>query len=196
MILKIDKGINDVNLSHLSPYINWVSGDAFFPSEIGKNHHILIAYLTSQLPEGSFVADFGTNFGASALAFASNPDVTVYTYDLEDYFPSEGLTCKSLKNVRFVKGDCIKHLHLFSNTSIILLDIAPHDGYQEKIVLEGLKKNDYKGIVICDDIDYSDAMRDFWTAVNYKKMDVTKYGHWSGTGIIVFDPNTIDVVVI
>jgi hypothetical protein len=32
-------------------------------------------------------------------------------------------------------------------------------------------------------------MNKIWNTISFKKFDLTKYGHWSGTGIIDFDNN-------
>ena len=53
----------------------------------------------------------------------------------------------------------------------------------------------YAGMVLCDDIHISQDMKNFWNDVPLKKIDVTKYGHVTGTGIIVFDPTVVDVIV-
>jgi hypothetical protein len=41
-------------------------------------------------------------------------------------------------------------------------------------------------------------MKDFWNTIpeNLTKYDVTDIGHWTGTGIIVFDPNTYDIKIV
>ena len=39
-------------------------------------------------------------------------------------------------------------------------------------------------------------MQDFWEWVDLKKYDISKYGHWSGTGVIVFDETSYDVSII
>jgi hypothetical protein len=70
---------------------------------------------------------------------------------------------------------------------LIFLDIDPHDGSMEFEFYNWLKDNNYKGILILDDIWYFKGMRDnLWTKISDIKHDVTSLGHWSGTGIVDF----------
>ena len=68
----------------------------------------------------------------------------------------------------------------------IMLDTFHDGGFEREFILE-LLKNNYKGMVLCDDIYLNDEMKSFWEWVPLQKIDVSKYGHWSGTGIILFD---------
>jgi hypothetical protein len=65
---------------------------------------------------------------------------------------------------------------------------------------EWLKQNDYKGIIIYDDIylkkghavdgfdTTTNDMVEFWNKIpNEYKIDLTHVGHWSGTGLVSFN---------
>ena len=196
MILKIDKGIFDVDLSAFNQYLSWCGDFGFFPMEPGQNHHKLLAYLVSQLSAGSLVADLGTHQGASALALAYNPNVLVLSFDISMHFEPTKKSFRDLPNVTFILNDCLNCIDMYQTAKIIMLDVNPHDGKQERKLLLELMERDYKGIVICDDIHLNDEMKEFWNSiVGGKKLDVTKYGHWSGTGVVIFDPQTLDVEV-
>lgn len=48
----------------------------------------------------------------------------------------------------------------------------------------GVKHNNYKGLVVWDDIFLNQDMIDIWNSIpNDEKVDITKYGHFSGTGL-------------
>jgi hypothetical protein len=49
-----------------------------------------------------------------------------------------------------------------------------------------LVRNNWKGMMVCDDIHYFEGMRRFWSEVSHKKVDLSKYGHSAGTGCILF----------
>jgi hypothetical protein len=68
--------------------------------------------------------------------------------------------------------------------------VDPHNGFMEMDFYNFLKKIDYQGFVICDDIWYFKEMRDnFWLKLEDKyKYDITNFGHFSGTGIFTFNP--------
>ncbi len=195
MILDIDQGVHSVDLSHLTQYLAWHYLNAYFPMTAGENHHLLLAYLSNQLNPGALVCDLGTQYGASALALSYNKLVKVRTYDLLDYVPAGAVSFRNVSNITGVIGDCFTKIDEMIDSDIILLDISPHNGQDESRILSLLLNHDYRGLLICDDINWNDPMKQFFKDVNLKKYDVTRYGHWSGTGIIVFDPDTLDVRV-
>lgn len=196
MILHLNGNVNEVDLSDFKQYTTFHSAaQQFFPMKPGENHHNLLACLSSQLPAGSLVADLGTHLGHSALALASNPNVNVLTIDIRDFAPPMH-SFKEVQNIKFICGNCIDLLDEYINALIILLDIDPHDGKQEQVITDLLSRRGFKGILVCDDIHLSDSMRYFWNSIPYRKIDATVYGHYSGTGIVVFDPYTIDVSMV
>lgn len=196
MILKINRTINMLNMAPLIKYISWHENAKHFNQPGGIEHYKMLAYLATQIPKGSTVIDLGTYLGSSAIALSYNEDITVETYDIVDLIPCDKTTTvNTLANVKRIIKDCKDCIPAFKDKLLIVLDIDPHDGVQEKQVIQSLIDVDYKGIVICDDININKDMRDFWSWVPLKKTDVTQYGHWTGTGIITFDPDTIDVVV-
>jgi hypothetical protein len=75
------------------------------------------------------------------------------------------------------------------------LDIDPHDGTTETQFLDALHTNGFRGIILCDDIKLNDGMKEFWDGIpsHLKKVDLTAWGHWSGTGAVIYDPSYIDL---
>lgn len=70
----------------------------------------------------------------------------------------------------------------------IVVDLHPHEGGLEKSIYEKCKRIDYKGFIIYDDTELNDEMKSFINEIpNNEKIDVTKYGHWSGTTIVNFN---------
>ena len=78
---------------------------------------------------------------------------------------------------------------VLKSAKIILLDIDPHDGIQEKKFTDYLKKINYQGYVLCDDIFLNEGMKNWWESLDVEKYDVTEIGHMTGTGIINFYKN-------
>lgn len=68
------------------------------------------------------------------------------------------------------------------------MDIDPHEGTREYELYQWLKFNKYQGLLLCDDIWFFKPMRDnFWYLIpSAEKLDLTRFGHWSGTGLIRF----------
>lgn len=194
-LLKIGRTVNMINLVPKLPYISWHDNHRHFNQPGGVEQYKLLAYISSQLPDGTTVIDVGTYLGCSALALSYNEKVNVVTYDAVDNIPNDKTTIKSIPNINMILSDYKDHIQSFIDKPIIVLDIERHDGIQEKIIVQRLIDAGYKGIIICDDININADMKAFWEWVPIKKHDVSKYGHWTGTGIIVFDPAHIDVVI-
>ena len=201
MKLRIDSGVHAVDLATYAQY----TASPYLTLPAGQEHYKLLAYLSGQLPPGSLVADLGTLQAASAVALASNPSVRVRSYDLA-LQPQVVAQCR-LPNVEFTEADCIDCVADFANAAMIVLDIDPHDGKQETNLLVQLELHSFRGVLVCDDINLNDGMKKFWAGAHncwrdklerqpaYKLYDLTLYGHWSGTGLVVFNPETVDVEV-
>jgi hypothetical protein len=165
---------------------NMVFAKAYLPEhhyvmlEKNNEHYKLVAHLANNL-HNTVVYDIGTYRGLSAIAMASNPTNKVVSYDIEDF-----LECTTPTNVEFKIGDCFLDPEM-PKSPLILLDVDPHDGKFEKKFIEFLIANNYKGMVVCDDIHLNLQMEQFWEGVTVKKYDVTEIGHYSGTGMIIFD---------
>ena len=80
-------------------------------------------------------------------------------------------------------------------SDLIFLDAA-HDGKMEQEIYDFLCRNDYKGILLLDDISLNKEMALFWRGIDKKKYDITEIGHGkdddfnrSGTGLVDFSGN-------
>jgi hypothetical protein len=38
-----------------------------------------------------------------------------------------------------------------------------------------------------DDINLNNPMKEFWNVITEDKYDISEYGHWSGTGLVIFE---------
>ena len=65
-------------------------------------------------------------------------------------------------------------------------------GYKKRI-FDALKKKGFSGIVLVDDIKLTEGIKTFWNEIEHKKYDLTKYGHWSGTGLVIFDSSRFEL---
>lgn len=205
ILIKINDEVKNENLEDMYEYIEWSKEMYdFFKEQAGKEHYKLISFIAKQFPDGSVFVDVGTAHGHSAIALTSNNKSKVITYDLIDRFIRENPTPykKTIKNhprIDFRVKNCLeaKEFDEVKKSPLIFLDVDPHDGNQERIIVNMLKMADYKGVILCDDIHLNEGMRKWWNNEipnGIKKMDLTKYGHWSGTGALIFDTSFIDIV--
>lgn len=76
---------------------------------------------------------------------------------------------------------------------LIYVDIHPHEGIEENRINQSLQESHYEGVVVFDDIWHFKTMRDtFWFHIPEKnKRDLTRVGHYSGTGLVFYNENKI-----
>jgi predicted O-methyltransferase YrrM len=206
VVFTISPDVHNEDLSEMYPYASWHTHFEYFQKGPGREHYKLLKHLARQCGEGAIVADIGTYAGHSALALAAAENVAkVVSYDLTDHFElmadkhAGKLTIKDHSKVNYRIRNCMEEMGFLKNLKLIMLDVDPHDGIQEKEIVDALLAAGYKGIVICDDIYKNLEMRTWWaTGVpdGVKKIDVSKFGHWSGTGILIFsDECNVEVLM-
>ena len=161
----------------------------YFSLRSGQEHYRLLTYL-SMIFDNVNIFDIGTCGGASAFALSSNPNNTVYTFDIQDVH-SKSLS--DVNNIKFCIENILDNKEIYQTllaSPFIFLD-TKHDGVFENEFYNFLVNNNYKGILGLDDIHLNDEMKNFWNNIFIKKYDVTKYGHGSGTGLVIFNDTQI-----
>lgn len=154
-------------------------------------HHTLLTKLAASYRNATIIG-IGTFNGASAYALSREPSNTVHSFDIvrAKVLPQIPNVTYHSDNLMTPEGrETWKDTLLAS--PLIFLDIDPHEGTEEYTFYEWLRDNDYKGLLVCDDIWYFEGMRrNFWYKIPYEhKIDVTDQGHtFSGTGIVRFHP--------
>ena len=165
--------INEMDMSHLVPFLEWNKDKRYFDMEAGKEHYRLVSYL-SNLFDNKFFVNIGTNNGFSALALAHDDEARVKTYDVFDYIPDD---TKKKSNIDFHIMDYMNDIDEIVKSDFIIVDLIPHDGIEEKRIFDALKKKGFSGIVLVDDIKLTEGIKTFWNEIEHKKYDLTKYGH-------------------
>lgn len=158
----------------------------------GQEHYKLLSFLSSKF-NNSNILDIRTHTGHSALALSYNSSNTVYSFDIVDNVKP---FIKPAMNIKFHLEDLFnkevfdKWADFILACPFIFLDVDPHNGFMETTFVSYLKDIDYQGFVVCDDIWFFKDMRNnFWYKIEDKyRYDLTDIGHWSGTGVITFNP--------
>lgn len=178
---------------------------------IGEEHYKLLCCISQQIQNG-IIIDIGTHHGNSAVSLAysltNKSNNLVYSFDIKKMIQDSCIDFFNKYSVKYCLENIFdeniknKYKHLLLSSSLIMIDIDPHDGILEYEMYLWLKNNNYKGFIIYDDIflekghlanDYLETtnnMIDFWNKIpDNEKIDITHIGHWSGTGIVCFDFN-------
>jgi len=185
----------------LSEYVKFITREdhkLIFNDPPGKNHYKLLAYL-SLLIDNISILELGTHHSISSLALSINKKNTVITYDVSNRY---GITPQPINVTRRIGNIFeLREEAIMLSSSIIFLDTA-HEGDFEWQIYTYLRDNDYKGILILDDIHWNDAMRKVWNDIDTLKYDITDIGHGkciagpnnyniSGTGLVDFSGKII-----
>lgn len=165
----------------------WACG-AFLAN--GGEHYQLLAYLASKLPSESVAVDVGTAEGASALALRAG-GVKVFSFDVK---PTMLMPLRTFPGITFKVADGVESALSLLDARLIVLDINPHEGEREFEMVRRLDEARWKGLLVCDDIHLTPSMDAFWESVRESKWDVTKYGHFTGTGIVGFGGESVTVL--
>lgn len=155
----------------------------WFHLRSGQEHYRLLVYLATKCFDGVNISDIGTYKGASAVALAQNLKNKVFSLDIA--VQKETI---SNENITFCIGNYRADSNIQKNildSSFILLDVD-HMYTNEIWLYKFLVDNNWKGSMMCDDIYLNNEMRQFWNEVSHPKIDITKYGHITGTGLINF----------
>lgn len=163
----------------------YIQGDipTHFTNSPGVEAYTLYMNSSKKLPKDSLISDLGTFQGLSALALSINTNIKVESYDI-DLRPNK---VSKRKNIKFIEANIFDYIDRILTSDLILIDLDPHDGVQEKRFFDILIENKYKGITLWDDIHINLGMQNFWDMVNIEKEDLTNVGHHSGTGYIKFE---------
>lgn len=161
------------------PYID-AAGIPYFTKPAGTEHYRLLAHL-STLYSHRLVLDVGTFHGASAVALSANPLVQVISYDIQNHRTLDILR----SNIEFRVKNVLDDKDRLAQASLILLDTF-HDGGFEREFLQCLQSIGFRGTLLLDDTHLNEAMKSFWGEIPLPKADLTRVGHWSGTGAVYF----------
>ena len=173
-----------LNSLDLTLHHNELVGDIarqYFKEDAGKEHYRLLAYMSTQFNDSTFI-DIGTYQAASAVALSFNERSKVLSFDLD----KQSLWYRTAnENINYIIGDVLNYIEDIKSSPLIFFD-TEHDGTFETILYNELNVIKYTGILIADDIHLNPQMEAWWASIHHKKYDITQYGHWSGTGIVLF----------
>jgi predicted O-methyltransferase YrrM len=158
-------------------------------------HYKLLAGLIRALGAKT-VIEIGTFTGMSAVAIAEAlpADGRLVTFDLKPWreFPNTWLREEDFAGGRIAQeiadiaapGVIGRYAGLFAQADFIFID-GPKDGVTEPRFIDALASLELarKPIVMFDDIRVLNMVA-IWRKLARPKLDLTSFGHWSGTGLV------------
>ena len=157
----------------------------------GEHYRLLKAMVTLLEPES--VVEIGTFTGMGSFALAQAARGRLHTFDVVPWRNFES----HLSDSDFSGGRVIQHLAdladpdqfkihqpLLDASTFIFLD-GPKDGsFEARLLAQLTRLSPCAGrILVIDDIRFVN-MVDNWNAIASPKLDLTSFGHWSGTGLV------------
>lgn len=159
----------------------------------GEHYRLLASFVSILKP--SVVIEIGTHLGISALAMKKELPVgsKIHTFDICPWsnFPDTVLTQSDfdeqlIQNTENLLDPLVfeKYKTIFEEADLIFLDAAK-DGKMEKIFLKYFSQCNFKKkpILVIDDIRLWNMLH-IWNDISLPKLDITSFGHYTGTGIV------------
>lgn len=173
-------------------------GERYYRIYPGEQYNLLTAL--ARLLKPKVVFEYGTCLGLGSVALLQGMelDAKLYTVDIVPWNGFEGgrswLAPEDFASGRVTQfvGDMSSaaflesHRDALRHADLIFVD-GPKDGITEKAFLANLAAVDFAGkpLVVFDDTRLLN-MIDVWRAIDRPKMDLTSFGHWSGTGLVAW----------
>ena len=162
----------------------------------GEHYRLLGALVQVLRPKS--VIEIGTFTGLSAITMLKYlpPDSRMATFDVErwDAIPDTVLAPRDFADGRLVQhvdnlGDAeafARHRERIASADFMFID-GPKDNVFEHRFMELLRTIRFEKapILVFDDTRLWSMLR-FWRQLPYPKLDMTSFGHWSGTGLLEF----------
>ncbi|HEY7115212.1 MAG TPA: hypothetical protein VH475_01425 [Tepidisphaeraceae bacterium] len=184
--------MDEVNLDHLrrerASVPEWFS---IWPGE----HYLLLAALVKVM-QPRVAIEIGTDSGLSALCMKQYlpADGRIVTFDL---IPWQQVDGKDLVESDFADGRLEQRLvdlgdpakfeanrELIASAELFFIDGPKNVTFEESLMRQLATVNFAKPPILMFDDTRLPSMLKFWRELTYPKLDLTSFGHWSGTGLV------------
>lgn len=163
----------------------------------GEHYRLLAAFIDTIQPRN--VIEIGTEIGMSSLCMKQtlpkNGVITTFDITSWDSYETTLLTEEDFEDKRLVQytdnlyyfSNVQKHVDILSQADLIFID-ATHDGILEEKLMSYFEEIPFNKppYLIFDDIRVWTMLK-MWREIKHPKMDLTSFGHWSGTGIVQWE---------
>ncbi|MBP2303084.1 hypothetical protein [Azospirillum picis] len=166
----------------------------FFEIWPGEHYRFLAGMIAELKPRRLVEIGTGTGMGVLAMLSTMEPGATLQTLDI---IPWKDLRDSWLREDDFTNGQLIQHVcdvkspdfldrfsEVLAQADFVFVD-GPKDGVTEDILLSYIDRIKF----LCSPIFFFDDTRVInmaktWHAIRRPKLDLTAFGHWSGSGLV------------
>lgn len=159
----------------------------------GEHYRLLAGFVKTLRPE--LIVEVGTFTGVSALSLKKflSPDSGLVTFDIKEWNSYsntcltgndfDGMLVQHVEDLSDIDA-MLKYKILFEKADIILIGALKEDARVRKI-LNNLYRISFKKkpLMILDNIKLRN-MYDIWDGIDMPKLDLTLFGHSTGTGLV------------
>jgi predicted O-methyltransferase YrrM len=170
------------------------SGPRWYDHFPGEHYHLLTAMC--HLLKPTTVWEFGTDTGMSTVAFLEGlgGSARIYTVDIDSWqskqrpwlLADDFLSGRVTQVVSDMKAAdlFVRYRDSMAGTELVFVD-GPKDGFTEPAFLDLLATVPFRRspIIVFDDIRLMNMVF-IWRSIQRPKLDMTSFGHWSGTGLV------------
>ena len=164
----------------------------------GEGYKLLAGLIAVLAPK--LIVEIGTGGGTGTLTMLRMlaPAARLVTFDPVrwDDYPEHLLRGEDFQDGRLTQHaddlanpECFaRHRGLLERTEVFFLD-GPKDGLMEQRFLDHLRTVAFAAppVLIFDDIRVRNMLR-IWRRIASSKLDLTSFGHWTGTGLVEWQP--------
>ena len=158
----------------------------------GEHYKLLISIINTENFEQ--VTEVGTGSGIASKLILSETSAKINTFDIVPWLENNShLTIAEATDPRLKmhienlgeKKVFEKNIELFHNSNLIFLDASKDAVFEDNFLvkLSNLKFDNKLRLLFIDDIRHS-KMYKIWSSIKNPKIDLTSFGHWSGTGLV------------
>lgn len=196
------KAVEQASLMDLQEVALRMKSPPYFPNIWPGEHYKFLAGLVKVL-EPKTIIEIGTATGSSALSMKKTlpRNGKIITFDITSWQNYEDTLLKEkdfadnrliqYTDNLFYNENVLKHKDVLESADLIFID-ATHDGILEEKIMGHFKKLTFHNplILVFDDIRVWTMLK-MWREILHPKLDLTSFGHWSGTGIVQWNPQKV-----
>jgi predicted O-methyltransferase YrrM len=189
------EAVNHARSVSLADIITRMKTPPYYPEVWPGEHYKLLAGLVLTVRPATII-EIGSATGLSALAMKKYlpQKGKVVTFDIVQWkmFAETCLVDADFEDGRLIQKTedlsdpavVLRHRELLGDADMIFIDAAK-DGIMEQRFLDNFRLIAFKKnpLLIFDDIRVWNMLR-IWREIPMPKLDLTSFGHWSGTGIV------------